>query len=264
MKSLFKTVFLIIGLAFPGAGAHAVERSVPWARIDVGLAQLADGDGKAAAASFQAARKADKSGLAELLMDLTMAYIADDPRLGPESVARSRRDRDLLDIASRHFHQQHVSAAAVGETLVKVRRLVKQAPAGSPSSPSLLRPLLCNLRLLSGDRATDGETVLEASGTSTDLGSFVRPSPQFTPSPRLTDSARREHAEDTVVIDAELVLDSEGCPASEKLLSPLPDRLVDQALASLGWWAYEPARYDGVAVGWKLPLNLRIQLVPEP
>jgi hypothetical protein len=252
MNRSYRAFFLILGLALSGA-ARAEE--IPWGRIDRGLAQLANGDGNAAAASFQKARRADESGLAELLMDLTMAYVAGDFETG-------YRDRDLLDIAHRHFSVRHVPHAAVEKTLSRVRDLVKHPVEGTSSH--YLRPLLCNLRLLSGDRATDGEAVLEASGTSSDMGPFIRPRPEFTPSPRLTDSAKREHAAETVVIDAELVLDSEGCPASRKLLSPLPDPLVDQALASLGWWAYEPARYDGVAVSWKLPLNLRIQLVPEP
>ena len=69
MNRSCKAVFLMIGLALPGAGARAVERSVPWERIDVGLARLADGDGRGAAAAFQKARRADGSGLAELLMD---------------------------------------------------------------------------------------------------------------------------------------------------------------------------------------------------
>jgi hypothetical protein len=55
----------------------------------------------------------------------------------------------------------------------------------------------------------------------------------------------------------ELLLDSEGCPRAETLLKPLPQGLAEQTLATLKWWAFEPARYDGAAVGWKLVLTTR-------
>jgi hypothetical protein len=276
MNGSCKALFLSLGLALlvtaggtalaqAPAGSHqgavdAARQSMPWEQIEAGLTQLAGGDGKAALAAFETARSADSSGLAELLMELTEAYVVDDPQVSPEGTTPSRKDRDLLDIASQHFHQPHIPPAVLGDAQTRIRRLLKQAPAKG-SSTRFLRPLLCNLRLLSGDHATDGEPVLEASGTSSDMGSLVRPRPEFTPSPHLTDAAKRSRTGDTLVIDVELVVDSEGCPASEKLLTPRPNALVDQALASLGWWAYEPARYDGVAVGWKLPIHLTIRFV---
>jgi len=174
-----------------------------------------------------------------------------------EGTTPSRKDRDLLGIASQHFHQRPVPPAVLGDALARIRRLLKQAPAQG-SSTRFLRLLLCNLRLLSGDHATDGEPVLEASGTSGSMGSLIPPRPEFTPSPHFTEAAKRSRTGDTLEIDVDLVVDSEGCPASEKLLKPHRNTLVNQALASLGWWAYEPARYDGVAVGWKHHLHLNI------
>jgi hypothetical protein len=268
MKSSRKEVFLGLGLTLlvtAGGTARAQAPASPHqgvvdARIEAGLTQLAGGDGQAAAASFETARSADSSGLAELLMELTEAYIVDDPRVSPEGTAASRKDRDLLDIASQHFHQRHIPPTVLGDALTRIRRLLKQAPAKG-SSTHLLRPLLCNLRLLSGDRATDGEPVLEASGTSSKMGSLIHPRPEFTPSPHLTDAAKKSRTGDNLVIDVELIVDSEGCPASKRLLEPRPNALVNQALASLGWWAYEPARYDETAVGWKLPIHLTIRFV---
>jgi hypothetical protein len=260
MKRFCKTVALSLGLALPGAGLYAVEASIPWEQIDTGLTRLAGGDGVGAGTSFEAARSSDPSHLAGLLGELTAAYVADDPRVSPESTIHSRRDRDLLDIARRDFHRQPVPPAVLNEALTRIRRLLKQAPAQGPYL-SYLRPLLCNLRLLSGDRSTDGEPVLEAGGKSGDMGPLAHPTPQFTPSPHLTPAAKADRAGDTLVIDVELVLDSEGCPTSEKLIQPLPDALVKQTLASLSWWAYEPARYDGYAVGWKLPVSLNVRFV---
>lgn len=264
MKSSRTAVFLSLGLTLlvtDGSTALAQARQpMPWEQIDAGLTQLAGSDGEAAVASFEIARRADSSGLAELLMKLTEAYIVDAPRVSPEGTRASRKDRDLLDIASQRFHQRHIPPTVLGDALTRIRRLLKQAPVRG-SSTRFLRPLLCNLRLLSNDRATDGEPVLEASGTSRDMGSLIHPRPEFTPSPHLTEAAKQSRTGNNLVIDVELIVDSEGCPASEKLLEPRPNALVDQALASLGWWAYEPARYDGVAVGWKLPIHLTIEFV---
>ena len=266
MKRFRKAVFLSLLVTAGGtalAQEPAARQPMPWEQIETGLTQLAGGDGNAALASFETARNADSSGLARLLMELTEAYVADDPRVSAEGTTPSRKDRDLLDIASQHFHQRSVPQAAVGDALTRIRRLLKQAPAQG-SSTRFLRPLLCNLRLLSGDPATDGEPVLEASGTSSNMGSLIRPRPEFTPSPHFTEAAKRSRTGDTLAIDVELVVDSEGCPASKKLLRPRPNilvnqALVNQALATLGWWAYEPARYDGVAVGWKHPIHLSIR-----
>jgi hypothetical protein len=264
-----KAAFLSLGLALLVTAGGTARAQAPAGmtgnvlprEIEVGLTQLAGGDGEAAVASFETARSTDNSGLAELFMELTQAYVVDDPLISPESKTPSRKDRDLLDIASQHFHQRHIPPTVLGDALRRIRQLLKQAPAKG-SSPRFLRPLLCNLRLLSGDRATDGEPVLEASGKSNNLGSLIRPRPQFTPSPHLTAAAKESRTGDTLEINVELVVDSEGCPASEKLLRPRHNALVDQALASLGWWAYEPARYDETAVGWKLPIYLTIRFVP--
>jgi hypothetical protein len=268
MNRFRKAVFSSLGLALLVTAGGTARAQAPAGstgevlprEIEAGLTQLASGDGKAALASFETARSTDNSGLAELLMELTQAYVVDAPQAGPESKTPSRKDKDLLDIASRHFHQRHIPPMVLRETLARIRQLLKPAPAQGSSS-RFLRPLLCNLRLLSGDRATDGEPVLEASGKSSDMGSLIHPRPQFTPSPHWTEAAKASRTGDTLVIDVELVVDSEGCPASEKLLEPLPNALVDQALASLGWWAYEPARYDETAVGWKLPIHLTINFV---
>jgi len=266
-----KAVFLSLGLALLAtAGGTARAQATAGSTgevlprgVEAGLAQLASGDGKAALASFETARSTDNSGLAGLLMELTQAYVVDDPQVSTESKTPSRKDRDLLDIAFRHFQQRPIPPTVLRDTLARIRQLLKPAPAQG-SSPRFLRPLLCNLRLLSGDRATDGEPVLEASGKSGNPGSLIRPRPQFTPSPHLTEAAKGSRTGDTLVIDVELVVDSEGCPASRTLLKPRPDALVDQALISLGWWAYEPARYDETAVGWKLPIHLTISFVsPE-
>jgi hypothetical protein len=268
MNRSCKTVFLSLGLALLMTAGGTARAQAPAGmtgnvlprEIEVGLTELAGGDGKAAVASFEAARSTDDNGLAELLMELTQAYVVDDLQVSPESETPSRKDRDLLDIASRHFHQRHIPPTVLRDTLTRIRQLLKPAPSQG-SSPRFLRPLLCNLRLLSGDRATDGEPALEASGKSGNLGSLIHPRPQFTPSPHLTEAAKESRTGNTLVIDVELVVDSEGCPASRKLLKPLPNALVDQALASLGWWAYEPARYDETAVGWKLPIHLTISFV---
>ncbi|HEV7505905.1 MAG TPA: ankyrin repeat domain-containing protein [Thermoanaerobaculia bacterium] len=236
---------------------------MPWEQIETGLAQLAGGDGKAAVASFDLARSTDNSGLAELLVNLTEIYVADDPRVSPEDPVQSRKNGALLDFARLEFQQGHIPPAVLDDVLTRIRRLLKDAPAKG-SSPLFLRPLLCNLRLLSGDHATDGEPVLGASGKSVDLGSLVRAQPLFTPRPHFTQGAIEARTGDALVVDVELIFDSEGCLASEKLLKPLPNALVNQLLASMKWWAFEPARYKGIAVSWKIFFSHTTRFVPAP
>jgi hypothetical protein len=254
MKRSCTAVFLILGLAPMGAAAFAqAAPRTPWESIEVGLTQLKDGDGKAARESFDKASRTDDSGLAELLRDLTEAYAAYSQG-GAGARASLRKTEELLDAANRRFYQRHIPPALLGETLTRIRRLLKEAPV-KESSPLGLRPLLCNLRLLSRDHATDGEHFLEASGKSSDMGSLTPPKPVFTPPPPFTEAAKEFRTGGVVVI--ELFMDSEGCPASEKLLKPLPYGLAEQTLAILRWWAFEPPRYEGHAVGWKLYQTVR-------
>jgi TonB family protein len=255
MKRSCNTVFLSLGLALLAAAASGQTPDARWEPIDAGLARLADGDGKGAAATFLKARSADGSGLAELLMDLTDAYVA--YAAGPGDSARALEINERLDVANQFFHQRHIPDAVLGDALARIRKRLRQAPAGD-SSPDLLRPLLCHLRLLSRDRATDGEPVLEPSGRSSDLGPLKLQRPVFQPAPPIPEAAREARIKGFVVIG--LVLDSEGCPSSEKLLKPLSKGLSEQTLATVRWWAYEPARYKNVAVGWKFNLSIKYAL----
>jgi hypothetical protein len=252
MKRICKAVFLSFGMALLIArpGAAQPDARVPWETIETGLARLAAGDGQGAAASFGKARSADGSGLAELLMDLTDAYVV--YTVGPRDFARAMEVNERLDVANQYYYQHPIPPAVLADALTRIRKLLKQTP-GNPSSPPLLRPLLCNLRLLSRDRATDGEAVLEIIGR--DVGALKFQQPVFQPSPPVPEGAREARIKDSVMV--ELVLDSEGCPASEKLLKPLPHGLADQTLATVKWWAYEPARYQGTTVGFKFNLVVK-------
>ena len=262
LRRAFRAWSLAAGCAALLVGAPARAQSeappaaeVPWGQIEAGLAQLAGGDGKAADASFRKARSGDDSGLAALLSDLTRAYVNYDrmmPKGVHSSLPASQRAHELLDVANKSFHERPIPAAVLGDALTRIRQVLKQAPPAE--SPSLLRPLLCNLRLLSGDRATDGEPVLEGSGKSHDMGPLTVPRGVFTPTPLFTEGARKARLNSSLVV--ELIVDSEGCPASEKLLKSLPYGLADQALATLRWHAYEPARYDGKAVAMKFTLTV--------
>jgi hypothetical protein len=257
MNRLYKAIFLILGWALlatrPGAAAQP-KAQVSWEPIEAGLMQLAGGDGNGAADTFvRAIRSGDASGLAELLMDLTEVYIA--YRVSPEEdSARTLEVQARLEVARQFFYRRQITPAVLGDALTRIRQLLKRAPV-TESSPSLLRPLLCNLRLLSGDRATDGEAVLEHSGQSRDLGPLKLQRPVFQPLPSVTEDAREAKIKDSVAV--ELTLDSEGCPASEKLLKPLSRGLAEQTLSTLRWWAFEPTRYNGIAVGWKLNVVIR-------
>jgi TonB family protein len=237
------------------AQSTAAAKETPWVEIEAGLDQLAGGDGNAAKAAFQSAQRSDDSGLAEILSDLTEAYLANSDPSWTGGVAPWLRAHERLDAADRRFRKRPVPQAVLGEALAKIRQRLKEAP--SKDSP-LLRPALCNLRLLSDDRATDGEPVLEKSGTSQDVGSLTMPKGVFAPRPSFTRTAREDRVQGILVI--EVTVDSEGCPASAKVLKPLPDRLGDQAISSLRWYAYEPARYQGVAVGMKFTLTVTYQV----
>ncbi|HEY0554246.1 MAG TPA: energy transducer TonB [Thermoanaerobaculia bacterium] len=255
MKSMCRAVFLSFGMALLAAlpGAAQPDAQVPWERIDEGLARLAAGDGKGAAAAFVKAKSADGTGLAELLLVLNDAYVV--YTVGPRDWDRTLQVHQRLDIASQTYHQHPVPPAVLAEALTRIRALLKEKP-GDSSSP-LLRPLLCHLRLLSQDDATDGEAVLEITGKSRDVGSLQFQRPLFQPLPPIPEAAREAKIKDSVMV--ELTLDSEGCPASETMLKPLPQGLAEQTLATLKWWAYEPARYNGTPVGFKF--NVAVKFV---
>ena len=248
---------LLVGSAAFAQGAAPAAPAVPWERIDAALSQLAAGDGEAAVASFEAARKDDDSGLAEVLVQLTRAYVAFN-HSGAPSMTRSSQANERLDAANKDFYHRSIPPAVLGDALARIRKLLKERPATEPS-PVLLRPLLCNLRLLARDRATDGEPVLEYSGTSKDVGSLIHPQPLFAPLPPYTEAARESKTSGSAVL--EVILDSEGCPASAKVLKQLPKRQSDQAVTTWKWWAYEPARYQGAPVGFKqtVTFNFAVQ-----
>lgn len=240
--------------SWTGTMAQAQEAArpapaVPWERIEAGLSRLAAGDGEGAEAAFREARKGDDSSVADLFAQLTRAYVAFN-RPGEYRPTASIKASERLEAANRDFYRQHIPPAVLGDALARIRKALKQAPP-EEASPSLLRPLLCNVRLLARDRATDGEPVLEQTGK--DTGSLVHPKPVFAPMPPYTESARRDRIKGSVVM--EVVTDSEGCPASAKVLKPLSRGLAEQAVASWNWWAYQPARYDGAAVGFKYVLS---------
>lgn len=244
--------FLALGLGVARAqdAAHPAQ-AVPWERIDAGLHQLAAGNGDAAETTFSQARKDDDSGLSELLANLTQAYV--EFNLATEGrPARSVKANERLDIANRGFYKRPIPPAVVTEALARVRKVLKESPSPEPA-PSLLRPLLCNLRLLARDRATDGEPVLEATGHSKDFGSLGRPKPVFAPLPPFTEAARRDKVNGSVIMD--VTVDSEGCPLTAKVLKPLPERQTEQAKASWNWWAYQPATYQDHPVGYKYVLT---------
>lgn len=243
-------VALVGSAAFAQSAAPAAP-AVPWDRIDAGLSQLAAGDGEAAEKAFMAAQKGDDSGLAGVLAQLTRAYVAFN-HTGEPHMTRSLKANERLDAANKDFYHRPIPPTVLADALARVRKLLKERPATEPP-PLLLRPLLCNLRLLARDHATDGEPVLETSGTSRDVGSLIRPQPLFAPLPPYTEAARTSKTSGNAVL--EVVLDSEGCPASEKILKPLPQRQSDQAMTTWKWWAYEPARYQGAPVGSKLTVT---------
>jgi hypothetical protein len=254
MKRFQPRMLLLLALIFPlarraEAGALKPAARVPWERIDAGLAQLAAGDAKAAEATFEKARSGDDSGLAGLLMKLSAAYVAYDVQRGSTALATSRQDLEWLDAARRHSEQLHIPPAVFGDALARVRQRLEETPAQGPA-PALLRPLLCHLRLLSRDHATDKDPVLEPTGTSSDLGALIRPQPLFAPPPIFTGAAIGWQTQGDVAI--EMVIDSEGCPRSARPLQSLPNGLSEQTRAILRWWAFEPAQYAGKAVGWKL------------
>ena len=253
MRWMCRAVFLSFGMALLAAhpGAAQPDAQVPWERIDEGLARLAAGDGKGAAAAFVKAKRADGSGLSELLLDLNDAYVV--YTVGPRDRDRTLEVHERLNVASQAYVRRRIPPAIVADALTRIRALLKEKP-GNPSSP-LLRPLLCHLRLLSQDRATDGEAVLEITGNSRDMGPLQFQRPVFQPLPPVPEAAREAKIKDSVMV--ELTLDSEGCPASETLLKPLPQGLAEQTLVTLKWWAYDPARYNGTAVGFKFNVAVR-------
>jgi|tagenome__1003787_1003787.scaffolds.fasta_scaffold20978277_2 TonB family protein len=248
---------LLVGSAAFARSAAPAAPAVPWERIDAALSQLAAGDGDAAEKALAAARKDDDSGLAEILAQLTRAYVAFN-HSGEPNMTRSLQANERLDAANQDFYHRPVPPAVLGDALARVRKLLKQRPATEPP-PVLLRPLLCNLRLLARDRATDGEPVLEFSGTSKDVESLSHPQPVFAPLPPYTEAARESKTSGSAVL--EVILDSEGCPASAKVLKTLPKRQSDQAVTTWKWWAYEPARYQGAPVGFKqtVTFNFAVQ-----
>src|SRR5947199_5284498 len=98
---------LLVGSAAFAQGAAPAAPAVPWERIDAALSQLAAGDGEAAVASFEAARKGDDSGLAEVLVQLTRAYVAFN-HSGEHSMTRSRQANERLEAANQDFYHRSI------------------------------------------------------------------------------------------------------------------------------------------------------------
>lgn len=72
---------------------------------------------------------------------------------------------------------------------------------------------------------------------------------------RRTESARRVGLQGTVIL--EVVVDSEGCVRSPRILKGLPFGLNEAAMAAVRSWAFEPARFRGrpVAVYYVIPVS---------
>jgi protein TonB len=72
---------------------------------------------------------------------------------------------------------------------------------------------------------------------------------------RRTESARRAGLQGTVIL--EVVVDSEGCVRSPRILKGLPFGLNEAAVAAVRSWAFEPARFQGrpVAVYYVIPVS---------
>ena len=87
------------------------------------------------------------------------------------------------------------------------------------------------------------------------MGPLTFQRPVFQPLPLVPEAAREAKVKDSVVV--ELTLDSEGCPASVRLLKPLSRGLSEHTLATVRWWAYEPARYNEIPVGWKVNVAVK-------
>lgn len=74
---------------------------------------------------------------------------------------------------------------------------------------------------------------------------------------RTTESARRAGVEGTVIL--EVVIDSEGCVRSPRVLKGLPLGLNEAAVAAVQSWLFTPARLNGrpVAVYYVIPVSFR-------
>jgi TonB family protein len=74
---------------------------------------------------------------------------------------------------------------------------------------------------------------------------------------RRTEPARRAGLQGTIIV--EIVVDSEGCVRSPRILKGLPFGLNEAAVAAVRLWAFEPAKFQGrpVAVYYVIPLSFR-------
>ncbi len=87
--------------------------------IDTALTQLAKGDAGAARASLWKARKTDDSGLAELILDLTEAYVAYNSPDFFGAPARFHETHEALDSANQYFYRRHIPPEVLGDALTR-------------------------------------------------------------------------------------------------------------------------------------------------
>lgn len=239
---------LLAGTEVQGQGAPAPSAKVPWDQIEAGLAR---GDAKAAREAFRKARKADDSGLADLLSNLTEAYISYHRLLPPKGMRgdamASQRAHQILAVAYGGFEQRRIPPALLMEAVSRIRPLLAKTPPPA-EPPQFLRPLLCHLRLLASDQTNlEGQPIAEPGrGMPGSVG-------LFTPSPLFTEAAKK--AGGSAVLIVELIADAEGCVAWLKVLKSDPPDLQNQTMPTFRWHVYEPARHEGAAVPLRFVLT---------
>ena len=206
-------------------------------RLWAGLDLLARGNIRKAGSLFRQLKLEHANSLPEILSNLLDAYSEFERHL-PNQVRASQKADRFLNAALWHARQAKVDAAHYRQILRMIRDLLK-ATQMKPPRPQL-RALLCNLRMLSGDKATDGESIRQLTEATR------KPEKIFFPIGPYTDAARK--ARTNGVIISSLVIDSEGCVGNARIKKGLPHGLNESMMRAFAWWSFEPAEAEGLPI----------------
>ena len=218
--------------------------------LGAALEQLAESKIRKANRTLGMMKPGGKGSLREILISLINGYSEFGRHLPNQILATSRSER-FRKKALWHAKQGRVTDREYQQALALIRKFLHALDADRAAP--MARSLICNLRMFSGDKSTDGEPVGHMTGE------VHHPERINFPVGAFTDAARRARVNGIII--SRIVVDSEGCVVSAKILKGLPYGLDQSMIEAFRWWSFEPARLDGkpIAVYYDTTTTYAIQ-----
>lgn len=205
-------------------------------QLEAALELVSSGDIKGAQRMLRAMRPNGEGSLSKIVNHLILAHHTFGRQL-PRQVVETNHARQLLAKVERHASQRRVSVSDFARSIELIREMLTEA---TYEESLRIRPLLCNLRMLSDDRATDHERVVESAE------GLQPPVRLFTPAGIFTRAARKDRVNGSII--SQLTVDTEGCVARVEIVKGMPHGLNESTTDAFRWYSYEPATLDGQPV----------------